>query len=1588
MVALLITAMPSSIITGATEKDKVFVESIEKEEDRYVVQKEEMSNEPEVIEVSDLDSFVQAVKEVTDEDDLNPSFQSKRLVVKSPNGFDPCGAVNIIQGYDQMFVLTYETQEDAKAAYEYLKTIPYLSVEADIPFHTNTMNVESNVRTENPISNEAETEITDISTREHHAVTVAVLDTGYDIAGNDTTRIKEGIDVSGTGTVQDVDGHGTQMANIIRDNTNENVSVLPVCVTDEEGCSSSLKIYLGILVAMQENVEIINISMCSYKPADGFMVEDAIQKAYEKGIFVVTAAGNYMSNVENFVPANIDNAIVVSAVNGDKTFATYSNFGTTVDYSAYGEVETKGFNGETVTASGTSVSAAIVSAYIGQIKSKSYERSMNEIIAWIDGNVLDVDSNGWDEYYGKGMIEPETIENLEKQPEQEAKICELLKCDWKNISDAELDTYIGYATNIQRRIFIDRLSDAELAELLARNTMFSRKIVYYEGIITGEEELKNSIRMHDTLYNILMSDAVSDEYELQRTYNNFNSDIGSELHVYYWGKKDVSCVKLDTSANTSDAVIYCYLEKAVTDNSFNGKIYFSIDEGNSAFDFSDVKGTTKEVTDSSDSGNINTIRIRLKNVKVEKPQGFVVNYSSSKWNETGSIDHTEFGEHYYYTYKYQVKDSNDATHRAYYSDGRWHGGFWQLGSASGDHCKSKTITTSFDIGSRDLNEEKTGITYRFPLKEHVLNAGDSIVADTAATCLKSGQSHVEHTYECSICDKKWTVSDEPFGIPALGHDFENVDWFYGDTSNIIDGSNVTNGVRWHQCKRNCWEDGWQKDFQYYQHISYSFMDEDGNYPGYADHVNGYYDMGSFISSCNYIETPDSIYQAAIGGTTDYTVGGAVVTQVSIPRKKYSVEFVANNVSGGFTEPHTDVCCGKTFKLNKNGFKRNGYKFKGWSKSIDDATVFKQDGASVSNLSMMNGDTVILYAVWEPEVYTITLDNQGADEAGTKQVIENYGNGYYEKKDCLTTFVDNKIEVPKKMVQEENLFEGEREQLFLGYYTRKNGAGYQMIERDGTLIANINNNGDYKYFTSDGTVYAAWEDMYAIQFSDNLTPEDLEIVGRTDHGDIITQPVKCPDTQWKEKGEIITINYEPATVQKESFTDIYRFKGWSLTPEISSDDEMILSNEKTSYTFSADEDVTLYAQWDTSFMVTYVGNEQSEGIDYLDEVKEVTGTYTFNPNKQEQVALLQNDAADYFKKTIEKPTVDIATGEATDENGVPYTEEVAYSFQGWSMYNEKVKQKEHPSANYSVDSGVQVSKDVIEEAKEVAKDEPGKGLTFGKPVTEYGSFNAAHNADQELIAGTKGVQFNELTMEDAVKGYLAQVTDKPFVNMYAIWDEYPQIIASDLYFPLSDAQNGILTEEYLLDQAVATDEELKSDTNIDGRLKNGEDTTNKTRFTIVDYQTSDFVGAEGDVAMTITYRAEDAVGNETTKMVTVHLVDTSAKEYDKGMVRFISEKHIDTLSEKSIWRTGEYATKLAKVLGNSKTGEEYTTVTPVQQILGVQPVKKPGSGTWNQVVQVWKFTHEEVLAVHEYVEANGLMESQEGFLSTFGSCRMQ
>ena len=153
----------------------------------------------------------------------------------------------------------------------------------------------------------------------------------------------------------------------------------------------------------------------------------------------------------------------------------------------------------------------------------------------------------------------------------------------------------------------------------------------------------------------------------------------------------------------------------------------------------------------------------------------------------------------------------------------------------------------------------------------------------------------------------------------------------------------------------------------------------------------------------------------------------------------------------------------------------GYTFGGYYTSTDgkgtqyiDANGKLTNSASTTNFAGAGK----LYAKWTGNVYTITLDNQSANTAGTTAIYEKYGTGYYTNAGATTemTTSENAITIPTRDRYE-----------FLGYYTQVNGGGTQYIDASGKLTSSASTTN----FLARGTLYANWESSYA-QYVDGKT----------------------------------------------------------------------------------------------------------------------------------------------------------------------------------------------------------------------------------------------------------------------------------------------------------------------------------------------------------------------------------------------------------------------------------------------------------------------------------------------------------------------
>ncbi len=1501
----------------------------------------EANSEAEVTEVSDLDSFAKAAASDGDELSLsrgNP-WRGRRLLVKSEKEFDAMGASGIVRGYEDIVILEYDSEYAAKQAYDCLKKNPDLAVEADEFYGTDSVAEEAGAKENerNLSKRSADAQIPS----ENGEVRVAVIDTGYDWKSYGSERLTDGADFTGSNTIQDENGHGTAMANLILEHTPKGVSIMPVKAADAHGTASSLRLYMGIRYAIEHQADIILISMSAHTSSGSEILNSAIVKAREAGIAVIVSAGNAGSDVSDFSPANAKEAIVVSAVGRDRKIAEYSNYGELVDYCAYGTMEAFGAGGKKEIQTGTSVAAAFVSAAAAEQKLRHKNASYEAWMELLDNrvqNAAEPDKKAW---YGKGLLLPESLKDAQekdggeiKEPKEAEKLCPLLSCDWKNVPPDELNDYIGNSSNLERSVFLARLNEEETQMLLSMRTLFSEHVIYSENSFDETGNTTETYRVEGTLYDLVKNDSRFSPYETQ----------AKKYHVFAYGSKTGkrSCIRLDTDANKNDAVIYCWMQDRSSDNQNSGAYGLTFVGGESAYDFS--KSTHKiENCDVTDFGNPVVWRLKIRNIKIGKPENMAVNYNAELWNKSNfSVTGTTVSgwkAHYWYVYHYQVKPASDADRQKAYGDGSYHGGFWDLKDASGKKCGNALVTTSVDIGTRDLytDEKKAGITYRLPLVAHKNKSERKDVTDAVPTCTQKGARHTETVYSCAACNRNWLKKGNPVEIAQLSHVF---------AAKTTENNGIASGKYWEECTRNCGGkdvngEFWQKNVKYLQPVRYWQMKTDGSYPAQPDgteRTTDYYEANALVPQ--WMKVLSEEFQA---GRADAFLAPSIASyhDIYIPRKQYDVVYDGNGAKKGVTKPQR-VYCGESFDLRENGFVRDGYQFDGWSKTPGGVAIQSQ---KVKNLSLVHNQSVTLYAKWKPNIIKITLNAQGANQQrGTPAVYEQFATGYYQTDAAVEKFEQNKIMIPKKERKDDALPGGIRKQQFLGYFTGKNQTGFRMTQKDGTLLADINGAGNYQYFTKNSAVYAGWEDMYAVQFHPNLSEEDRKFLGKDENGADLDTPALCPYTRWKAKGESITIGFGEAKIRNKKLALFYRFLGWSLTPEISSRDELILDAEKCAVTFWEEKDVTLYAQWDTSFQVAYMGNGQTKGADFTDASERISDAYAFAKNP--------------FEKTVERPGIEIATGNTKTEDEKPYMETVPCSFQGYGLGKETDASEEDIVFS---EEEVWPGTKIMLAAYGARLQEESHAITFGRPASDFEASDAPVLAENEKT---------------------------PFVNLYARWDEYPQIHATDCYVSLADAKDGILTEAYLLSLAEATDEELKSDENPRGVMKSGENKKDKTSFTILDYQKEDFLEVEDQTSLTVTYRAKDRVGNVTTKMVRVYFADTSGKQKNGGSVRFISKEYADTLAKNSIWRTGDYAKKLERTLSNQKTKEEYTSVTPLQKALGVKPVKKPGSGTWSHVREIWEFSHKDVLEIQAYAEKSGGKKDAAKFLEKFGRCRVQ
>ena len=321
------------------------------------------------------------------------------LVVMGDERPDGYGAIEVVDGPNGTYFLMYESAEARDRAYERLETDERVSVEKNTKMELMDYN------------SWGIAEIGLDGAREQIGydgalVKVAVIDTGLDVGlfrenypDVELTTYDVENDSGDINAMIDAVGHGTHVAGTVAEGAPMNLSVLAIKAStgDTEDIYSS-DVTTAIYKAASEGANVINMSLGS----DNYSAAHRAAIEYAKGYNTITvaAAGNESSST-TFYPAGYDNTLSISAVNPDLSFASYSNYGDTIDFAAPGTWVTS-INGM---GSGTSMASPHVAAVVATLKSLNSQLSFEETKNILIEHARDLGAPGKDTQFGYGLVD-------------------------------------------------------------------------------------------------------------------------------------------------------------------------------------------------------------------------------------------------------------------------------------------------------------------------------------------------------------------------------------------------------------------------------------------------------------------------------------------------------------------------------------------------------------------------------------------------------------------------------------------------------------------------------------------------------------------------------------------------------------------------------------------------------------------------------------------------------------------------------------------------------------------------------------------------------------------------------------------------------------------------------------------------------------------------------------------------------------------------------------------------------------------------------------------------------------------------------
>ena len=640
----------------------------------------------------------------------------------------------------------------------------------------------------------------------------------------------------------------------------------------------------------------------------------------------------------------------------------------------------------------------------------------------------------------------------------------------------------------------------------------------------------------------------------------------------------------------------------------------------------------------------------------------------------------------------------------------------------------------------------------------------------------------------------------------------------------------------------------------------------------------------------------------------------------------------------------------TFYVSSVKPTKTGYTFTGW---YDAATGGNKIGATVTvgSNNYAGNQSKTIYAHWTANHYKLTVNpNKGtlpdgtiADKTLSPDLIYDSGNWW-----------NINSQTPAR-----------KGYTFTGWNTKADGSGVKVYDVNGTCINGCGywENNVYKG-TTDLKVYAQWKaNSYTITYNSNKPSNaSNNITGSTPNS---------------------THTYdEPKNLTKNG----YSLKGWTFTGWNTKADGSGKSYEDQQSVVNLAEKqgavVVLYAQWrPNTYTIKYDGNGATSGSTPDSNMTyDKPGELNKNGFKKDKATFIgwKDENGNAYKD-----------GE-TVKNLTPVDKGVVILKAQWDLA------PTISAGEKTYYEGTTVTRDNL--LKEVTATDPEDGTITNKIIITKIEYSAGKlvsgkkqpSYTQEWKAGmpkeaTLDTWFMQLDKADSpvkhkvtykVVDKVGNVTTKT-VTVYVKYNNPPVITAVDRYFTLKEAQNGKVTADELLKNAIEKDK-LKSTDIEEGVLS--------PKLELVGFNPADFTKLTTSAVVTVTYKVHDSygpngIGKETVNQIRVYITDPKQPiPGDSQMmqhVRFVTKKYYDLNKDKNIKDYLNNDSELAKINSNGGLRVGCNWYSKDEYKSEIAETFDKTSGT------TYKFSHEDVKKIQDYINTNGIGNAKKAdSLSTF------